>query len=125
LHSPTLITTDLRWKIDALPDPTQTTESLISGRVEVRRQTGLTIVRGTADRRVINRPDAAATGDLPIIEPEDRRRVRMTRGGATVAPMGDSHERTGSLLAVTINVVLMRDAAQLAALRPKNLNRTS
>jgi len=99
LHSPTLSTTDLRWKIDALPDPTQPTGSLISGRAEVRHKTDLTVVPVMAGRRVTNKSAAAPiVGDrtiaVQIIAAAARGFAQMIPDGAMDAPMGDLQEKT-------------------------------
>ena len=120
-----LSTIDLRWKIDALPDPTQTTGSLISGKVVVRRKTDPTIGRVTDVRKVTGRQGAAETADLSTIGAPVRRRVPMTEDGAMGARMGGLDAKTDWLLVVITNNGPMPDVARFAALSKKRLNKIS
>jgi hypothetical protein len=139
LHSPTLSTTDLRWKIDALPDPTHPTGSLISGRAEVRHKIDQTIDRATAGRKVISKSAADRIIEGRIIEELiiaeqiieaalAKGPVRTIRDGATGAPMdapmGDSQEKTGLARAVR-TVVRIRGEARPAAPSSLSLKRIS
>jgi hypothetical protein len=80
--------TKLRWKIDALPDPTQLTENPISAEVEVRPERGITTVPGILVRMVSVRVIEVTTvgARVPGLD-------RTIRVGATAVPMEDS-ERT-------------------------------
>ena len=130
MHSPTLSTTDLRWKIDALPDPTQPTGNLISGRVEVRHKIDQTIVPATAGRKVTSKSAADRTIEVPIIAEQTIEAAvanglaRTILDGETAAPMdgptGDSQEKTGLARAVRTNVAPTHGAARPAV--PSNLN---
>jgi hypothetical protein len=119
---------DLRWKIDALPDPTQPTGSLISGRVAVRRKTGALVGRRMAGRRAIgllNGAQATESRIIEIIEAGAGGQARTIRDGATDARMEDSHERMELLRVVTTNDVPTVEARRTAARDVMSLNRIS
>jgi hypothetical protein len=84
--------TKLRWKIDALPDPTQLTENRISAEVEVRPECGITTVPGIRVRMVSARViEVTMVGArLPGLD-------RMIRVGVTAGPMEASERTVGDV----------------------------
>ena len=123
----------MRWKIDALPDPTQPTGSLISARDEVRHKIEIAIVLDPDDRKLTDSPIAAETAVARIIEAEMREaRIieaetiavgRATRdGAATTVAVGDLLETKVRPRAVITSGVRIHHAGRLADSSARNRN---